>query len=259
MTPSSLPPRRPRGLPLLALLAALLPLPAAAQTAALVFEDVCEDPSATFDVFWGRAVHGAADLFLFRSDDSIVPVQAEQGFDAQQTLLVIAHGSPEEVDGIPKQRVAAAIAAAHPDVPGAVHFLSCSAAEGENTVLRQLNDRYDGAVPLLTGATSSCALTGNGNRDLAAAVYCGSPQPSDPERYDTVQEAIMAAWGSEGFASGCATILAGELAGLPAFMERAYERFSQEGADTDYLELIALNQGGDPPLECGTSTSERCP
>lgn len=239
--------------------ALLLPLPAAAQTASLVFEDVCDDPSATFDVFWGQAVYDAAGLFLFRSDDTIVPVQAEGGFDAQRTLLVIAHGSPDEVGDVPKERVATAIRAAHPGVPEAAHFLSCSAAEGENTVLKLLNAEYGDAVPLLTGATSSCALTGSGSRDLAAAVYRGSPVPSDPGRYAAVLEAILEAWGSEGFASDCATLLADDLSQLPGFMQRVRERFSQPGTDTDYLELIALNRGGTEPLACGLSTSRPCP
>src|SRR5262249_13540283 len=132
------------------LLLALAPVPGVAQTATLVFPDVCDDPKGVFDYYWAQAKFNAADLFLFKDTNPISPISAAQAFDKYLTIHVVAHGNANSVGGFAKADVATQIKAAHPTTtPDTVRFYSCSAAEGTGTVLKLLNDKYNSAVQRL--------------------------------------------------------------------------------------------------------------
>jgi hypothetical protein len=270
MAPSHRPSSRPRSTrsAWFGLLLALAPVPGVAQTATLVFPDVCGDPSNVFDYYWAQGKLGAKDLFLFKDKNTISPISAAQGFDKYPTILVVAHGNADEVDGFAKADVASRIKAAHPTSPDTVRFFTCNAAAGPGSVLKLLNDSYGGAVQRLFGTTTltGCALTGNGSSDLTKAEYRGSPTISDPTLFNTIVANITKEWTTgdykgtgKSYKDFCKTLLDGNLPGVPAFMQDVFDYFSKAKLSDNYLELIKLNTGGTAPLECGKATGKACP
>lgn len=256
------------------LLLALTPLPAGAQTATLVFPDVCNDPKGVFDYFWARQTLNADDLFLFKNETTISQVNTTKPFDSYPTILVIAHGNADEVGDFPKRAVVTRIHAAHPSAPDTVRFFSCNAAEGTGTVLQLLDNAYKGRVQRLFGSTSPCALTGNGSIVLDQAQYRGSPDQPNPGLSDALVANIKTEWSKgnyngtgQSYKQNCRAILDGNLADLPTFMSNAFNHFANApiAPDTDprlfqnYRQLIQLNAGGTAPLECGAATGKACP
>jgi hypothetical protein len=128
--------------------------------------------------------------------------------------------------------------------------------------VKQVDDEYGGGVNRLTGAVAACALTGNGGMNLAVAGYRVRVQRSDAARYQQVIKNIMAKWEGQFRQSGmsyteyCRSALEPFNAGrLRSFIETVFAEFSQSSGDpatsTNYLELVALNTGGEPLTVCG--------
>ena len=239
--------------------------PAHADTATLVMKDVCEDPAAAFDYEWSRVKHGSSALFFMASDGTVSKVTADaDDFDSYDTLYVAAHGGSDNIGGMSHGDFATNLKAAHDTEPAEMFFAVCSAAKGDNSLLKKVNAEYDDAIKKLSGGESACALVGDGSTNLNDADYLIDVGKSDGDLYDTVLDNIVTKWGQAfpDSEDSYQTVCEGRInpfnrANVEAFVTTALEQFSQDPESGDpedsenYLDLVKLNDSGNALTVCG--------
>lgn len=247
-------------------LGALAPRDAGAQ-AMIVMKDVCDDPSNTFDYQWARTKHGVTAAFLLRPDGSVVAIENADpsGLPAYPRLFVAAHGSASgTLSGMGYGAFVKALHDARPATPQLTYFAVCYSGKGPDSLLKQVNERYAGGIAQLQGGVTGCALTGNGVGTLAAAEYRIGTGKSDTQRYDRIVANIRAKWSANypgearSYKAVCDSLVAAapyRPEPLARFMATVFHEFTQPALDpkdsTNYLDLIAINQGGQPLTKCG--------
>lgn len=262
-----------RPLPLLSLLVcaglslgALAPRDAGAQ-AMIVMKDVCDDPAATFDYQWARINHDVTAAFLMQPGGSIEPVENAdpRGLAAYPRIFVAAHGGDNTLSGMPYDEFAENLHKARAATPQLTYFAVCGAGKGPASLLKRVNDRYCGGIAELQGGVTRCALTGNGKAALAGAQYRIEAEKSDPARHALIQKNIIYKWENDNYPGQqlsyknvCKKLIkASPFQGEPLaeFMSTVYHEFTRPAVDpkrsTNYLELIAINQNGQPLTQCG--------
>lgn len=237
---------------------------ARADTATLLLQDICDDPSQVFNYKWEQKAHGSSALFYMDATlaGRVSAVWPSEGlFDEYTTIYVGGHGSEvRTIAGIPHVTFVGNFASAHPAVPDKVFFTTCFSAKEPNSLLRELNTAYGGNVNTLMGAVKGCRLVfnGDGNGNLANATYRYAVGTTNPLARKGIEDAIMAKWSEEKQSEGsswqnaCEQIIAkSDWVGLNGFVSDVDQEFSKL-----YLELIGLNEGGTEFEVCGAGHEE---
>lgn len=236
--------------------------------AVLLMPDVCDDPAATFDARWAQArpANPATTTYLMQSNGTVQWVAGpEPGFETFAHLYIAAHGNLTMIDGMTHGDFATRLLAAHPVTPQTVTFAVCKAAAGPDSLVKQVNDKYAGGIARLEGGVDNCRLVGNGDQNLANAQYRINAGSADAALGGTIQDNIMDRWGlaypgsAANYSDFCEAIIdvttPFDAAQMRGFLATVYTQFTQVAAvpidSSNYLELVALNTGGDPLLACG--------
>ncbi|ADZ69216.1 hypothetical protein [Polymorphum gilvum] len=249
----------------LALVLSILPAAAGAQTATLVMADLCEDPSAAFDWEWSRVKHGSAALYFMKADGSVAAItDTPAAFDGFPTLYIAAHGGQDVIDGFNHDTFAANLKAAHPATPTEVFFAVCGSGAGPDSLLKKTNAQYADAIRKLSGGVTGCALVGNGSTDLANADYLIDVTHSDDQLYQDIIDNIEQKWSGpypasvQSYAEVCNVRTDPfDRASVEDFVNTVLQEFSQPAPQghpeesTNYLDLVAVNDGGNPLTICG--------
>lgn len=239
-----------------------------AQNAMLVLPDVCDDPAGVFDYQWVKEKFGTGGLFVMQAGGGIDRIQTDvhdRGFADYQSLYVAAHGSKSNtIGGMSHAKFVQHFKAAHALAPDNVEFAVCYAARAPDSLLKQMNTAYGDKIDRLSGGVVGCALTGNGDRSLENADYRIYAEHSDPARYDKIIDNITAKWSGNypgravSYKNYCKSQLVPfSAAGMKGFFDTVYQQFSTSQGlpkdSTNYLELVALNEKGQPLTVCGAN------
>ncbi|MDJ0824036.1 MAG: hypothetical protein QNJ16_00900 [Rhodobacter sp.] len=241
--------------------------PARADTATLLLSDMCGDPSNIFDWEWSRVANESTTLFYLADDGTVSAISdGANALDTFDTLYTAAHGGGGEISDIPNADFAQFLHDAHASTPSEMFFAVCAAAVGPDSLLKATNDAYDDDIPKLTGGVAGCALVGDGDMDLANAVYLINVTHSDDERFDRIQTNIEDKWAGnypeseQSYREVCqARLEPFNRANVLDFVDTVLVEFSQPAPpghpdqSTNYLDLVALNNGGDALFVCGAN------
>lgn len=241
------------------IMATLAPVTAMADSAAILFPDMCGDPSAIFDYKWSVATGASPNLFLYEPGASIAKVSSKVDLDAAKTVFLFAHGCEQgSIGRVAAADVATQLATDHKSTPDVIFVGSCYGA----AALKAINAKYKDAVPKLFGSKDPARLTGNGSADLSKAVYKSGSKETDTKLYNQIIKNIMADWDGSVYKDGktyakyCEDLrTAKDKSAMPGFIEDVVKRYSS--GNMNYLDLVKLNAGGDDFTQCGGKTA--CP
>ncbi|MTI46021.1 hypothetical protein JM93_00336 [Roseibium hamelinense] len=243
-----------------------------ANGAVIMTSAICQDPRDAIDTLWVSRRYGANDVYFMTDFGNVLAMDSAQALDGFENLYVVSHGNADEIGDIAKADFAGFLHAAHPSTPATVYFDSCSAAVGNNTVLKLTNGQYGGEVKALYGPRGDCQLVGNNNPDVASAENRYDVQLLPGNQSAAVIGNIMKIWEEAEYVdsgmtwqAACETYTAQpDMASLNTFRLAVQDKFLNasiypEGESHNYGLLIQWNTGGTNFFQCGQANGVDCP
>ncbi|MES0871994.1 hypothetical protein [Pseudovibrio sp. SCP19] len=171
--------------------------------ALLIDQRICKNVNVAIAIEWARKNNYGSDIFYMTPEGAFYGVNTGKYMHDYKDFMVLSHGSPKTIGGIPNKTFAEHFYLTQDEAPNSMFFKSCSSAvapDGKPSLLRYMQQQFKNSegwtegtkgIGVLSGAPGPCQLV-----PQAVMRYAGAEVRTGAERktlldFDAIADPIV--------------------------------------------------------------------